>query len=231
MRSLFLTITLFQRKPLGLLSLSFSSLFQQRTNMGEAFYYQKYAKTFEPSIYHTKFRNTSSAAQAITGGRLDKVGWIESHNYHTRLIKYRKPSTIIIGDSIAKGLCRYMYVWDCYFGKHTVNLGTGGDKVEDVIWRIGNLDVNKEEKYVVLICGTTNIDKNVLAEIVKGIKYAIQLIRCKFYNCKIILSGILPRDYSPGIRRNKIRLVNIQIKYAVGKMNKNDVTYIDPDHT
>ena len=199
--------------------------------MGEAFYYQKYAKTFEPSIYHTKFRNTSSAAQAITGGRLDKVGWIESHNYHTRLIKYRKPSTIIIGDSIAKGLCRYMYVWDCYFGKHTVNLGTGGDKVEDVIWRIGNLDVNKEEKYVVLICGTTNIDKNVLAEIVKGIKYAIQLIRCKFYNCKIILSGILPRDYSPGIRRNKIRLVNIQIKYAVGKMNKNDVTYIDPDHT
>ena len=199
--------------------------------MGEAFYYQKYAKTFEPSIYHTKFRNTSSAAQAITGGRLDKVGWIESHNYHTRLIKYRKPSTIIIGDSIAKGLCRYMYVWDCYFGKHTVNLGTGGDKVEDVIWRIVNLDVNKEEKYVVLICGTTNIDKNVLAEIVKGIKYAIQLIRCKFYNCKIIVSGILPRDYSPGIRRNKIRLVNIQIKYAVGKMNKNDVTYIDPDHT
>ena len=159
--------------------------------MGEAFYYQKYAKTFEPSIYHTKFRNTSSAAQAITGGRLDKVGWIESHNYHTRLIKYRKPSTIIIGDSIAKGLCRYMYVWDCYFGKHTVNLGTGGDKVEDVIWRIGNLDVNKKVRYVVLIYGTNNINKNVPADIFKGIKYAIQLVKCKFYSCKVIVLGIL----------------------------------------
>ena len=114
---------------------------------------------------------------------------------------------------------------------NTVNLGIGEDKVEDVIWRIGDLDVNKEEKYVALICETTNIDKNVLAEIVKGIKYAIQLIRCKFYNCKIIVSRILLRDYSPGIRRNKIRLVNIQIKYAVGKMNKNNVIYIDPDHT
>ena len=28
-----------------------------------------------------------------------------------------------------------------------------------------------------------------------------------------------------------MRLVNIQKKYAAGKMNKNDVTYIDPDHT
>ena len=58
---------------------------------------------------------------------------IESHNYHKRPIKYRKPSTLIIGDSIAKGLCRYMDVWDRYFGKHTVNLSIGGDKVEDVI--------------------------------------------------------------------------------------------------
>ena len=98
-----------------------------------------------------------------------------------------------------------------------------------MIWRIGNLDVNKEVQYVVLICGTNNIDKNAPAEIVKGMKYAIQLV--KFYNCKIIVLGILTWDYSPDIRRNKIRLVNSQIKYAVGKMNKNDVTYINPDHT
>ena len=61
---------------------------------------------FEPRVYHTKFRNTSTEAQAVTGGRLDKGGWIESHNYHKRLIKYRKPSTLITGDSITKGLRR-----------------------------------------------------------------------------------------------------------------------------
>ena len=49
-----------------------------------------------------------------------------------------------------------MGAWDRYCGKHTVNLGIGGDKAEDVIRRIGNLDVNKEVSYVVLICGTNN---------------------------------------------------------------------------
>ena len=108
-----------------------------------------------------------------------------------------------------------MDVWDRYFGKNTINLGIVGDKVEDVIWRIGNLDTNKEVRYVVLICGTNNIGKNVPADIVKGIKYAIQLIKYKFYNCIVTVLGILPWDFSPGIRINKIRLVNPQIKYAV----------------
>ena len=46
----------------------------------------------------------------------------------------------------------------------------------------------------------------------------------------MIVLGILPRDFSPGIRRNKIRLVNTQIKHNVGEMNNNNITYIDPDH-
>ena len=84
-----------------------------------------------------------------------------------------------------------MDVWDRYFEKHTVNRGIGGEKVEDVIWRIGNLDVNREVRFVALVCGTNNIDKNVPAYIVKDIKYAIPLGICKFYNCKVIVSGIL----------------------------------------
>ena len=89
-----------------------------------------------------------------------------------------------------------MDVWGRYFGKHTFNLGIGGGKVEDVIWRIGNLDVNKEVRYVVLNCGTNNIEKKVPPDIVKDIKYAIQLVKGKFYNCKVIVSGILPQNYS-----------------------------------
>ena len=85
--------------------------------------------------------------------------------------------------------------------------------------------------YVVLICGTNNTDKNIPADIVKGIKYAIQLIKWKFYICKVIVSAILPRDFGAGIRRYKIRSVNLQIKHAVGEMNSNiNVTYLNPDH-
>ena len=47
----------------------------------------------------------------------------------------------------------------------------------------------------------------------------------------MIVSVVLPRDFSPGIRRNKIILVHIQIKYTVGEINNNNITYIDPGHT
>ena len=78
-------------------------------------------------------------------------------------------------------------------GKHTVNFGIGGDKVEDVDWPIGNLNANKEVRYVVLICATNSINKNVPESIVKGIKHTIQIIKCKLCYSKV--SRILPREY------------------------------------
>ena len=60
-------------------------------------------------------------------------------------------------------------------------------------------------RYVVLTCGTNSINKNVPADIINSTKYAIQLIKCKFYNCRVIVSRIPPWDFSPGIQRNKIR--------------------------
>ena len=102
----------FSNKTIWTTIFEFQFTFSTKNEHGEAFYSQKYAKPFEPSIYHTKFISTSTTVQAISGGSLNKVGWIESENYHKHLIKYQKPSTLIIGDSIAKGLRRYMDVWD-----------------------------------------------------------------------------------------------------------------------
>ena len=87
-----------------------------------------------------------------------------------------------------------MDVWDRCFGKYTVNRRIREDKVKDVIWCNGNLDANKEERYVVLICGTNIIDKNVPADVGKGIEHTIQLIKCKFYNCKVVVLEILLRN-------------------------------------
>lgn len=78
-------------------------------------------------------RNSSATARAI-------------YNYHKRLLKFQKPSTLLIGESMAKCLSRYTDVWDRYFGKHNVNLRIGWDKVEDVIWRIRNFHANKEAR-------------------------------------------------------------------------------------
>ena len=91
-----------------------------------------------------------------------------------------------------------------------------------------NLDANKEVRFLVLICGTNYFNKNVTEDIVKGVKYAIQLIKCEFYNSKVIVLGILPRDFSPDIRRDKIRSVNFQIKDVVEEIN--NFRYIGAGH-
>ena len=61
--------------------------------------------------------------------------------------------------------------------------------------------------------------------------HQLKQVLLRFYNYKVIVSGIIPRDFSPDIWRKKIRLLNIQIKYAVGEMNNNNPTYINPDNT
>ena len=59
-----------------------------------------------------------------------------------------------------------MDLWGCCFGKHTVNLDIGGDKVEDVVWRIRKLDANIEVNDFVLICGINNINNSIPEDIV-----------------------------------------------------------------
>ena len=51
-----------------------------------------------------KLKNPSATTRAIPGGRLEKLRWIESDNNYKPFMKYQKPSTLIFGDSIAKGL-------------------------------------------------------------------------------------------------------------------------------
>ena len=104
--------TFFQRKSFRIYSFNLSLFFQQRTTMRGACYCQKYTKLLESSAHHTKFRNSSPMAQAITAGKLYILNWIESHNYHKRLIKYQKLLALIIDDSVAKGLGSYMDLWD-----------------------------------------------------------------------------------------------------------------------
>ena len=95
--------------------------------MRETFYYQTYAKLFEPSVYHTEFRNSMMEALATTGERLDNVGCTESHNYHKCLIEYWKLSTLIVSGSIAKGLF-YMYNCDLFHARLTATTGHGVTK-------------------------------------------------------------------------------------------------------
>ena len=114
-----------------------------------------------------------------------------------------------------------------YFGSgryQSINLGIGGDRTEQVLWRIANgeLDGYKAKLFMLMI-GTNNGGKpeNVAA----GIKKIVSQIRERHPEAKVLLLPIFPRDAKPQDgRRVRNDKVNEIIKgYADGK----DVLWLD----
>jgi lysophospholipase L1-like esterase len=107
----------------------------------------------------------------------------------------------------------------------TLNLGYGGDKTQNVIWRMmnGELEGYKTKLFTLMI-GTNNKDRNP-ADVAAGIKSILNIIRSKHAEAKVVLMPIFPRGASPD-DKNRMRneAVNAIIKgYADGK----DVIWLD----
>ena len=65
---------------------------------------------------------------------------------------------MVTGDSIVAGLRRYPAIWRNFILQYkTVNLGTIGDRIENVLWRIKDILLPKSIRSVVIHCGTNNI--------------------------------------------------------------------------
>ena len=59
-----------------------------------------------------------------------------------RITEKTYASVVVIGDSIVAGLRRYPTVWRNFILQYkTVNLGIGGDRIENVLWRINALTI------------------------------------------------------------------------------------------
>ncbi len=92
----------------------------------------------------------------------------------------------VVGDSITarwKGDS-----WDKHWSScRAVNMGIGGDRTQNVLWRLenGQLD-GYQAKLFVLMIGTNNIDrKTAPADVAAGIKAIIELIQTKQPQAKI----------------------------------------------
>ena len=86
-----------------------------------------------------------------------KIGWIETHYHRKELLRKSYASMVVIGDSIVAGLRRYPTVWRNFILQYkTVNLGIGGDRIENLLWRINDVMLPKSIRSVVIHCGTNN---------------------------------------------------------------------------
>jgi lysophospholipase L1-like esterase len=106
-----------------------------------------------------------------------------------------KPCDIIfIGDSITEGwVGAGRAIWEkSYAPRHALDFGVGGDKTQNVLWRLSNMDVQElKPKVAVILIGTNNL-ANDPHEIADGVNAVISNTEETFAGVKIILVSIMP---------------------------------------
>ena len=102
---------------------------------------------------------------------------------------------MVIGNSIVARLRRCPTIWRNFFSQYkTINLGIGGDLVENVLWCINNMVLPKSVRSVVIHCDTNNIGTSSSDEISLGVITIAKSISHCYPNIEGFVSGLLPTD-------------------------------------
>ena len=121
----------------------------------------------------------------------------ERHAEKVAQAKTGKAQLVMIGDSITHNWERQKNYAELFSPYNTLNLGFGGDRTENVLWRIQNGEIdNISPKLVTMMIGTNNIPKeDSPADIAAGIKAIVAELRQRLPDARIVIFSIFPRNH------------------------------------
>jgi lysophospholipase L1-like esterase len=152
---------------------------------------------------------------------------------HSQLLEKAKKGGIDIyfeGDSITRrwGATDYPQLlsnWkENFFGWNAGNFGWGADTTQNILWRLNNGELDGvNPKVMVLLAGTNNVgnraspngDDARAADVTKGLKAILDIMRAKAPRATIILMGIFPRND------------NVAVMPLINKINENLAKFAD----
>jgi len=110
-----------------------------------------------------------------------------------------------------------------FFGWNAADFGWGADRIEHMLWRIENGELDGvNPKIIVILAGTNNVgnmpgDDAKVADITRGIRALVDLCQRKAPGAVIILTGIFPRNDNIAVV-SEINRINANIsRFADGK--------------
>ncbi|MBC7805569.1 MAG: hypothetical protein H7145_05405 [Akkermansiaceae bacterium] len=146
-------------------------------------------------------------------------------------VQTRKPDVVFIGDSITQGWKDAgKSEWEKRFAPlNAVNVGIGGDKTNEILWRINDgLFDGLSPKLVVLAIGVNNMWRNDFgnARIAEGIEMCVKTIRAKTPRTKILVVGVFPtQEAANNGMRAGVKEINAETKKRVVGMK--NVRFVD----
>jgi lysophospholipase L1-like esterase len=163
---------------------------------------------------------------------------------HQQLLAKAKQGGIDVyfeGDSItrrwgATDYPRLLENWRAnFFGWNAADFGWGADRVENILWRLENGELDGvNPKVIVLLAGTNNVGSTVppegaaplVEDVTKGLRAVMQVMQLKAPAAVIIVMGIFPRNDSmavmPEIEAINANLARMADGHKVRYLNIND---------
>ena len=108
-----------------------------------------------------------------------------------------------------------------------MNLGIGGDRVENVLWRTIDLPLPSSMENVAIMCRTNNIPTDTLRDIADCIISIGSIFQKKSSGINVSICGLIPRDECWSVSRVLINEVNKILKH---QFNINGFSLILQDH-
>ncbi len=138
-----------------------------------------------------------------SAGNWGGTSWLDTH---AKLVEHVKQNAgpcevLLVGDSIT-------IQWGDSWKKHfpdlkAINIGIGGDKTQNVLWRLDHGGVDGlQPKLILLMIGNNNMfftPETGIEPVAKGIEMCVKNLRDKFPKTPIIVAKILPA-HTPGNR-------------------------------
>lgn len=155
---------------------------------------------FVDGVPVVEITSPNDPARPVAGG----VRWFwPQFQKHLNQTKQGNFDLCLLGDSITA-----MWPGDMlgkYFGKYkTVNFGLGGDRAENVLFRLEHgMLKDTSPKVIVLLLGTNNQGMNNAEEVAYGVCVVIKKLRTVCPESKILLLGIFPSKGTPYERTKK----------------------------
>jgi lysophospholipase L1-like esterase len=148
------------------------------------------------------------------------TNWLSRHVENAAVAKRGGVNILFLGDSITDGWhwdTGGRQIWEKTFApRHAANFGIGYDRIQNVLWRVENGELDGiNPKVIVLLIGTNNSGneddgkpRNTTPEMIAGISNLVKRIEIHLPHAKIILFGIFPRGEKSDPIREQVKTVN-----------------------
>lgn len=144
------------------------------------------------------------------------TNWMSRHEKFVAEAKKGGVDILFMGDSITDNWRnKGANVWKKSYGsRNAANFGIGGDRTQQVLWRIENGELDGvNPKVIVLMIGTNNSNSDSANDVAEGVEAIVSETRKRCPKSKILLLAIFPRNKptdKPG-QMDKINQVNERI--------------------